>query len=80
MASFKPQLLIAGPAFESGRYGVACGAICHAAQERLGIPAVAGMDEDNVGTGLYRKKVYIVNSGASVARMVPYCSAWPRWA
>ena len=26
---FNPQLLIAGPAFESGRYGVACGAICH---------------------------------------------------
>ena len=53
MANFKPQLLIAGPAFESGRYGVACGAIGQAAQERLGIcrlqqhsvPRQAGFDQ-----------------------------------
>ena len=69
MANFKPQLLIAGPAFESGRYGVACGAIGQAAQERLSIPAVAGMDAENAGTGVYRKKVYIVDSGSSVVRM-----------
>ena len=55
MAEYKPHLLIAGPAFESGRYGIACGAICQAAQERLNIVAVAGMDEDNVGASLYRK-------------------------
>ncbi len=71
MAEYKPHLLIAGPAFESGRYGIACGAICHAAQQRLDIIAVAGMDEDNVGAGLYRKNLFIVNSGASIARMVP---------
>jgi glycine reductase len=69
MASVHPQLLIAGPAFESGRYGVACGAICQAAQERLRIQAVAGMSEENAGTALYRKHIYIVDSGSSVARM-----------
>jgi len=71
METHSPDLLIAGPAFESGRYGIACGAICQAAQQRLGVAAVAGMDEDNVGAGLYRKNIYIVHSGASVARMVP---------
>jgi betaine reductase len=71
VAEFKADLLIAGPAFESGRYGVACGAICQAAQQKLGIAVVAGMDEDNVGAGLYRKNIYIVNSGATIARMVP---------
>ncbi len=70
LASLKPALLIAGPAFESGRYGVACGAISQAAEQRLGIPAVSGMNEENAGAGLYRKSVYIINSGASVARMV----------
>ena len=70
IADYKPDLLIAGPAFESGRYGIACGAICQAAQRRLGIAAVAGMDENNVGASLYRKAVYIVNSGATLARMV----------
>jgi len=71
LGEYQPDLLIAGPAFESGRYGVACGAICQAALQRLGIPAVAGMDEDNVGAGLNRKNIYIVNSGATIARMVP---------
>ena len=71
LASFKPALLIAGPAFESGRYGVACGATSQAAEQRLGIRAVSGMDEENAGAGLYRKSIYIINSGASVARMVP---------
>lgn len=71
MAEHAPDLLIAGPAFESGRYGIACGAICAAAQQRLGIACVAGMDEDNVGAGLYRKTVYIVSSGSSIARMAP---------
>jgi glycine reductase complex component B subunit gamma len=71
MADCQPDLLIAGPAFESGRYGSACGAICAAAQQRLSIACVAGMDEDNVGAGLYRKTVYIVNSGMSIARMAP---------
>jgi glycine reductase complex component B subunit gamma len=69
MAEYKPTLLVAGPAFESGRYGIACGAICDAAQQRLKIAAVAGMDEDNVGASLHRKRIYIVNSGATIARM-----------
>lgn len=71
MVEYKPHLLIAGPAFESGRYGIACGAICRAAQQRLNIVAVAGMDEDNVGASLYRKHIYIINSGATIARMAP---------
>ncbi|MSP40404.1 MAG: glycine/betaine/sarcosine/D-proline family reductase selenoprotein B [Deltaproteobacteria bacterium] len=71
VAEYQADLLIAGPAFESGRYGVACGAICQAVQQKLGITAVAGMDEDNVGAGLFRKNIYIVNSGATIVRMVP---------
>src|SRR5688572_27042450 len=71
IGAYKPDLLIAGPAFESGRYGIACGAICQAAQQRLGIVAVAGMDEDNVGASLNRKNIYIINSGSTIARMVP---------
>jgi glycine reductase len=71
IGEYKPDLLIAGPAFESGRYGLACGAVCQATQEHLNIVTVAGMDEDNVGASLYRKKIYIINSGATIARMVP---------
>ena len=71
ISSHKADLLIAGPAFESGRYGVACGALCQAAQERLAVRTVAGMDAENAGTALYRKNVYIVDSGSSVAKMAP---------
>src|SRR5690242_14656349 len=49
IGSYKPDLLIAGPAFESGRYGVACGALCASAERDLGIATVASMDADNTG-------------------------------
>lgn len=68
-ARYRPDLLIAGPAFDSGRYGIACGGICQAVQERFGIAAVAGMTEENPGAALYRRNVYIVRSGSSVTEM-----------
>jgi glycine reductase len=63
--------LIAGPAFEGGRKGVACGALAAACQETLGIPAVAGMDRDNTGADIYHRSVYIVPSGRSATQMLP---------
>lgn len=47
-AGAQPDLLVAGPAFGSGRYGLACARLA-AAAERAGIPAVAAMHEDNPG-------------------------------
>ena len=44
-----PDVFVAGPAFNAGRYGVACGTIADAVQEELGIPAVTGMYEENPG-------------------------------
>lgn len=60
-----------GPAFEAGRYGVACAALCTAAQEQLGIQAIAGMDQENPGADIYHQNVYIIPSGRSAAQMVP---------
>jgi glycine reductase len=71
VSRYQPQLFIAGPAFEGGRYGVACGAMCEAVQTQLGIPAVTGMDEDNVGVELYHKSVIIVPAGRSAAQLLP---------
>jgi glycine reductase len=67
---YKPDLVIAGPAFEAGRYGVACGAMCKASRERLGIPAVTGMFKENPGVELYRKEVYICKTERSTLKMV----------
>jgi glycine reductase len=67
--AFGPDLLIAGPAFNAGRYGIACGAVCRAAIHRLGIPAVTGMHAENPGVDLYRQEVYILPTQESVKGM-----------
>lgn len=44
------ELIVAGPAFTSGRYGLACARIAAAASE-AGLPTVAAMHPDNPGLG-----------------------------
>jgi glycine reductase len=66
----RPDLVVAGPAFLAGRYGVACGALCAAVQATLGIPAVTGMHAENPGVDLHRRHVLIVQTGAEAARML----------
>ena len=65
----KADLFIAGPAFNAGRYGVACGDICKAVSQELGIPVLTGMYIENPGTDLYRKHINIVQTGNSAADM-----------
>ena len=65
----QPDLFIAGPCFQAGRYGMAAGALCCAVQHTLGIPAVTAMSEENPGVDLYREALYIVDSGVNAARM-----------
>ena len=67
--SYKPDLFVAGPAFEAGRYGVACGAICKAVEEKLSIPVVTGMYKENPGVDMYRKDVCIIETKNSAADM-----------
>src|SRR5919108_3753356 len=52
----KPDVLIAGPAFESGRYGLTCAEVCKAAQ-RIALPALTGMHPDNPGVESARPDV-----------------------
>ncbi len=64
-----PDVFVAGPAFNAGRYGVACGTIVAAVQEELGIPAVTGMYIENPGADMFKTKVYIVSTKNSAAGM-----------
>lgn len=69
-----PQLFIAGPAFNAGRYGVACGTICKAVEEELSIPVITGMYEENPGADMFKKDVIVVktrNSAAGMKKAVP---------
>src|ERR671936_1463467 len=75
----KPDVLIAGPAFESGRYGLACAEVCKAAHV-VGIPALTGMHPDNPGVESGRPDVLVVPTGASPAEMQAALAAMARLA
>jgi len=68
---YEPDLVVAGPAFNAGRYGLACGRICAAVQEALGVPTVTGMYPENPAVELYRARTYVVPTGISAAQMAP---------
>jgi len=73
--SFAPDLVIAGPAFNAGRYGIACGAVCKTTIENLKIPAVTAMFEENPGIDLYRQDVYILPTEDTVKGMTATAQA-----
>jgi betaine reductase len=49
------QLLVAGPAFASGRYGFACAEVCHALSSMLNLSCVTGMHLENPGVETYQQ-------------------------
>ena len=59
---FKPDVVIAGPALNAGRYGLACGEVCVQANRR-GIAAVTGLFGENPGVLECGRDVYIVQRG-----------------
>ena len=65
------EAFIAGPAFGSGRYGLACGRLCLEV-ERLGIPAVTGLHTENPGGDVFLPQhIFAVSTTASAAGMQP---------
>lgn len=67
----EPDLVAAGPAFGSGRYGMACAAVCTAARRELGVPAVTAMDPENPGAEGRAPEVLVAAGGATAATMRP---------
>lgn len=68
---YNPDLFIAGPAFNAGRYGVACGTITEAVKNELGIPVLTGMYIENPGADMFKKSVHIVETKNNAAGMRP---------
>ncbi len=66
---YNPDLFIAGPAFNAGRYGVACGSIAKEVSEKLNIPVLSAMYVENPGADLYKKSIYIVQTKNSAVGM-----------
>jgi betaine reductase len=62
------DVLVAGPAFNSGRYGSACGEMALAWQGK-GRSAVTAMNVNNPGVELFRSQTYVLETGATAASM-----------
>ena len=68
LAELRPDVVIAGPAFEAGRYGLACAEVCRVAAA-LGIPSVTAMHPAAPAVSMYRRELTIVPTGATAADM-----------
>jgi glycine reductase len=69
IGQFKPDVVVAGPAFGSGRYGLACGQVCTAVQESLKVPAVTGVHRDSPAAAVYRGKALMASTSETTAGM-----------
>jgi glycine reductase complex component B subunit gamma len=68
-----PDVLVAGPAFNSGRYGMTCVEVCNAVANELAIPCVTAMHDENPGVDAYRElantRVYCLPTVETTAGM-----------
>jgi len=69
MDEFRPDLFLAGPAFNAGRYGIACAKVCSWVRDNYRIPAITGMHDNNPGTEEIGRHVFVIQTGASTASM-----------
>jgi glycine reductase len=80
----QPEVVVAGPAFNSGRYGLASVEICQAVSEGLGIPCVVGMHAENPAVPVYRDyrnlRVYLLPTAESAVGMAEALSLMARFA
>ncbi len=63
------DMLIAGPAFQAGRYGVACGNVCKAVHEKFEVPTITSMNVENPGVDMFKKDCYIMSGANAAAKM-----------
>ncbi len=63
------DIFFAGPSFQAGRYGNACGVICKAVKEKFGVPVISSMHVENPGVNMFKKEVVIFPGGRSAAAM-----------
>ena len=68
---YRPDVMVAGPAFNAGRYGFACGELSKAVVEGVGIPAVTALYPENPAVEIYRRVrgLWILPTGLRAAEM-----------
>ncbi len=78
------QVVVAGPAFNSGRYGLSCVEICNAIANEIRIPCVTAMHEENPAVGNYRDfanaRIYCLPTAETAAGMTDALKAVAKFA
>lgn len=64
-----PQVVVAGPAFNAGRYGMACAELAKAVVDELKIPVVTGMYVENPGVDICKEKAIVIRTSDSAGGM-----------
>jgi selenoprotein B, glycine/betaine/sarcosine/D-proline reductase family len=64
-----PDVFVAGPAFNAGRYGVACAEISKAVFHELNIPVITGMYVENPGLDICKEIAYVISTSDSAGGM-----------
>ncbi len=79
----RPQAVVAGPAFNSGRYGLSCVEICNSISNVLAIPCVTAMHPENPAVETYRdyhnEKIFLLPTTEMAAGMGEALSAMARF-
>lgn len=65
----EPDVFIAGPAFNAGRYGVACAKMCDLVKRELGIKSVCAMWHENPAIRMYVQNIYILPTAETATGM-----------
>lgn len=84
IGSRQPHVVVAGPAFDSGRYGLASVEICQAVSETLGVPCVTAMHPQNPAVSTYKGyrnlRVFLLPTADTAAGMAGALASMARFA
>lgn len=69
MDKVNPDIVVAGPAFNAGRYGMACAGVAKFVTENYNAPVVTGMYEENPGLDACKSIAYVVPTGNVASSM-----------
>ena len=69
IAKYKADAVIAGPAFNAGRYGMACGGVCAGVANTCKVPVLTAMFPENPGVELFKSQVYMLPTADSARGM-----------
>lgn len=69
MNELKPDMVVLGPSFNAGRYGVATANVAELVKEEYDLPMVSGAYNENPGLDILKKSAYTAKTKDSAASM-----------